>query len=125
MNTSNIFKKAHALTKATIQTGDSYSATFAICLKVVYAESNQKAIFDFSKRQKMGCTFKTLKNGQKVIEVVVGSEAQKILSEIGSEFTVSFTRSKDYDIRVDGFGKIFDKIGDFKYQYQYVYITNM
>lgn len=41
MNTSTIFKKAHALTKATIQTGDSYSATFAICLKVVYAESKE------------------------------------------------------------------------------------
>ena len=41
MNTSTIFKKAHALTKATIQTGDSYSATFAICLKVIYAESKE------------------------------------------------------------------------------------
>lgn len=44
MNTSNIFKKAHALTKATIQTGDSYSATFAICLKVIYAESKEEGI---------------------------------------------------------------------------------
>ena len=34
MNTSTIFKKAHALTKATVQAGDSYSATFAICLKI-------------------------------------------------------------------------------------------
>lgn len=44
MNTSTIFKKAHALTKATIQAGDSYSATFAICLKVVYAESKEANI---------------------------------------------------------------------------------
>lgn len=32
---SNIFKAAHKLTKATIKAGDSYSATFAICLKLV------------------------------------------------------------------------------------------
>lgn len=32
---SNIFKVAHKLTKATVKTGDSYQATFAICLKLV------------------------------------------------------------------------------------------
>lgn len=32
---SNLFKVAHKLTKATIQAGDSYQATFAICLKLV------------------------------------------------------------------------------------------
>lgn len=44
MNTSNIFKKAHALAKATVKAGDSYSATFAICLKVIYAKSKEEAI---------------------------------------------------------------------------------
>jgi len=44
MKTSNIFKAAHKLTKATVQTGDSYSATFAICLKVIYAESKDSNI---------------------------------------------------------------------------------
>ena len=44
MNTSNIFKKAHALTKATIQAGDNYAATFAICLKVIYAESKEETV---------------------------------------------------------------------------------
>lgn len=32
---SNIFKVAHKLTKATVKAGDSYQATFAICLKLV------------------------------------------------------------------------------------------
>lgn len=44
MNTSTIFKAAHALTKATVKVGDSYSATFAICLKVIYAESKEESI---------------------------------------------------------------------------------
>ena len=42
MNKSNLFKSAHKLTKATVQAGDSYSATFAICLKVIYMDSNKK-----------------------------------------------------------------------------------
>jgi len=46
MKTSNIFKAAHKLTKATVQTDDSYSATFAICLKVIYAESAQYSIIE-------------------------------------------------------------------------------
>lgn len=41
MNNSNIFKAAHALTKATVKAGDSYSATFAICLKFTYAENKK------------------------------------------------------------------------------------
>lgn len=41
MTNSQIFTKAHALTRTTIQTGDSYSATFALCLKAVYAEARQ------------------------------------------------------------------------------------
>lgn len=36
---SEIFKKAHALAKATIKAGDNYQATFALCLKVVYADN--------------------------------------------------------------------------------------
>ena len=35
MTKSELFKAAHKLAKATIQAGDSYSATFAICLKLI------------------------------------------------------------------------------------------
>ncbi|MDO4700689.1 MAG: hypothetical protein Q4A69_08405 [Moraxella sp.] len=41
MTKSELFKKAHALTKATVRTGDSYSATFAICLKVIYQQTKE------------------------------------------------------------------------------------
>lgn len=39
MTNSQIFKQAHALAKATIKAGDNYQATFALCLKAVYAQS--------------------------------------------------------------------------------------
>lgn len=51
MSNSTLFKAAHALTKATIQTGDSYSATFAICLKVVYAESKKSNIAELVEKR--------------------------------------------------------------------------
>lgn len=37
MNKSELFKKAHALTRATVKIGDSYSATFSLCLKSIYS----------------------------------------------------------------------------------------
>ena len=43
MNKSQLFKQAHALTKATIQAGDNYQATFALCLKAVYAQSKESS----------------------------------------------------------------------------------
>ena len=39
MNKSTLFKKAHALTKKIIKAGDSYPATFALCLKHIYSAS--------------------------------------------------------------------------------------
>lgn len=39
MNKSAIFKAAHALTKSTIKTGDSYQVTFGAALRIVIAES--------------------------------------------------------------------------------------
>jgi hypothetical protein len=37
MNKSAIFKAAHALTKATVQAGDSYQVTFGAALRIVIA----------------------------------------------------------------------------------------
>lgn len=39
MTKSQIFKQAHALTRATMQDGDNYQATFALCLKAIIADS--------------------------------------------------------------------------------------
>lgn len=37
MSTGDIMRFAHKLTKSAVQPGDSYSATFGLCLKLVYA----------------------------------------------------------------------------------------
>lgn len=42
MTNSQIFKQAHALAKATVKAGDNYQATFALCLKTVYAQSKSQ-----------------------------------------------------------------------------------
>lgn len=44
MTKSDLFKKAHALTKATIKAGDNYRASFALCLKAVIADSKAQNI---------------------------------------------------------------------------------
>ena len=46
MTNSQIFKQAHKLTRATIlrSKGDSYSATFAICLKITIANAKKAAM---------------------------------------------------------------------------------
>jgi len=41
MNNSTLFTKAHALTKATIQAGDSYHAVFGACLKHILARTKK------------------------------------------------------------------------------------
>lgn len=43
MTKSELFKKAHALAKATIKAGDNYLATFSLCLKAIYAEATDIA----------------------------------------------------------------------------------
>lgn len=37
----NLFKQAHALTRATIQAGDNYQATFILCLRAIIADAKQ------------------------------------------------------------------------------------
>ena len=43
MTNSKLFKQAHAMTKATIQAGDDYRATFGLCLKAIKADSKPAA----------------------------------------------------------------------------------
>lgn len=38
MTNANLFKQAHALTRATIQAGDDYRATFGLCLQSLMIE---------------------------------------------------------------------------------------
>ena len=125
MNTSTIFKAAHALTKATVKAGDSYSATFAICLKVIYAESKNKITFNFADRRKARCTFKKSKSGKSVIEVIVGSDAHAMFAKIGLEADILVPRSPTMNIEIEKIGEAFEKLGDFKNKYQYVYFKEM
>lgn len=38
---TTLFKQAHALTRATIQAGDNYQATFILCLRAIIADNKQ------------------------------------------------------------------------------------
>lgn len=44
MNKSAIFKAAHALTKATIKTGDDYRVTFSAALKICIADAKAPSV---------------------------------------------------------------------------------
>lgn len=44
MNKSAIFKSAHALTKATVKTGDDYRATFSAALKICIADAKAPSV---------------------------------------------------------------------------------
>lgn len=41
MNNSQLFKKAHQLTKQVIKKGDNYNVTFGLCLKEIKAKNKQ------------------------------------------------------------------------------------
>lgn len=65
MNTSNIFKKAHELTKSAIQSGDSYQVTFSLALKMVYSKMSKSLLVGHRPYQRS-------KNGKLYFEAVVG-----------------------------------------------------
>ena len=44
MNNAILFKQAHAMTKASMQAGDNYQATFALCLKLVIEQNKAQAV---------------------------------------------------------------------------------
>lgn len=60
MNNAAIFKQAHAMTKATIKAGDSYQATFALCLKLVIEQNKAQAIAMDEAREKAQASIKTI-----------------------------------------------------------------
>lgn len=89
MNTK-IFKAAHALTKSIIQKGDSYRATFALCLKAVMSKITWVKSLPFAQPNK---------NGQRFVKIEV---AQKAEFE-GKTFAKAFWGM----LEVTGFGKEF------------------
>jgi len=125
MNTSNIFKAAHKLVKATIQTGDNYSATFAICLKTVYQmAANTLTSLEY---RKLRMVSKTTSNGATALMIKVDSVADTFLSE-RAVFATLFGKSKtkiDTGYIVTGRGETFFPPSDYNNEYVYVYVTKI
>lgn len=67
MTKSELFKKAHQLTKAVIQAGDDYRITFGLAIKAILSETT-KSIQE--KLIEMGCTIWE-KHGKKRIYMTV------------------------------------------------------
>ncbi|MBG23711.1 MAG: hypothetical protein CMF22_10345 [Idiomarinaceae bacterium] len=51
MTNSELFRKAHAMTRATIQDGDDYAATFAVCLKLAKRTQADPIVWKLDKSQ--------------------------------------------------------------------------
>lgn len=60
MNNAAIFKQAHTLTKATVKTGDSYQATFALCLKLVIEQNKAQAVAMVESKEKARMNIKAI-----------------------------------------------------------------
>ena len=96
MTKSELFKAAHKLTKATVKAGDSYQATFALCLKAVYAQSSSNVVN--VERSDLVAWFRSngikkgvSKSGQEYAEVLADSE---IYNKLLNGLTIIATRSK-------------------------------
>lgn len=123
MNTSNIFKKAHALTKATLKAGDNYAATFAICLKTVY-QMAAKALTTLEFR-KMQAVSKTTKKGATALMIKVSSIADEFLTSDKVFATLLGNNKIGTGYIVTGRGEVFTQGGDWQSKYQYVYVTKI
>lgn len=92
LSLSNIFKAAHALTKATVKASDSYSATFVICLKVIYAENIASELQGFKIIESM------------VVEVSINGGAAKKMNIIaGSNYLYLISRATGKEVCITNF----------------------
>ena len=100
MNKSNLFKQAHALTKATIKTGDNYAATFAICLKLIIAATKEK-VAAFMNLEKM-IAFHQKYFFLFLAKVLTPARAalQKAVTRRLDELQFSGLNYKDFDVKV-------------------------
>lgn len=112
MTKSELFKKAHAMTKVVIQCGDDYRATFSACLKLIGTVVE-------------GVTTKNTTGGKKVIEVLVGEieVGAKVIRYVPSAPVKRGVRGpkkiEDTGLRVTSFGKEFLVRGE-KRVYAYI-----
>ena len=106
MNKSTLFKQAHALVKKYIQVGDSYSATFALCLKQAY-KNRKISISDWRQLAKYGVTFGTAKNGQDYLEM---NSEKGFINWLKNDGKIFLNGEK---LNITGFGKEFASYGHF------------
>lgn len=100
MNKSNLFKKAHALTKATIKYGDNYAATFAICLKLIIAatKENIAAVMNLEKMIAFHQKYFFLFQAKVLTPARVA--LQKAVTRRLDELQFSGLNYKDFDVKV-------------------------
>ena len=88
---AKIFKQAHELTKSVIQKGDSYRATFALCLKAIMRKITWVKSLPFAQSNKQGQRFVKIEVSQKEeFENKTFAKAQWGMLEVtgfGKEFT--------------------------------------
>ena len=106
MNKSTLFKQAHALVKKYIQVGDSYSATFALCLKQAY-KNRKISISDLRQLAKRGVKTGTAKNGQDYLEM---DSEKGFINWLKNDGQIFLNGEK---LNITGFGKEFSSYGHF------------
>ena len=106
MNKSTLFKQAHALVKKYIQVGDSYSATFALCLKQAY-KNRKISISDLRQLAKHSVTFGIAKNGQDYLEM---NSEKGFINWLKNDGQIFLNGEK---LNITGFGKEFASYGHF------------
>lgn len=129
MNKSEIFKAAHAMTKATVQAGDSYAVTFAAALRIVIAQSKDskmttleaiKAKFSvnaWNDRFYVNLPVNSRMRGDNTTKVFIKNETLEISSSKGtcsSEFlaaldTLIETIEANGGVKVRGYSSPFDR----------------
>lgn len=106
LNLSAIFKSAHLLTRSIKRKGDSYSATFALCLKqvIAHAKGEVVTVTSFMRGVYFG---KTRVGEKKFMEFRVGHKfatpimfATAVVSNTGERYSIT------------GHGETFDRDGD-------------
>lgn len=106
MNKSTLFKQAHAIVKKYIQVGDSYSATFALCLKQAY-KNRKISISDLRQLAKYSVTFGIAKNGNDYLEM---NSEKGFINWLKNDGQIFLNGEK---LNIIGFGKEFRGHGKF------------
>ena len=82
---SNIFKKAHELTKKIIKAGDNYKATFRLCLTFVYSQLKKGV----NKMVELKGTEKQIKFAKSLLEKMTKNNEKKLNKKVSENAKVT------------------------------------